>query len=78
MAMNLIDFFHYFEGNWRVTDLATGTVGSLKIRLGTGGVCHILEIEIGGVQRSELRGMTRPTVAGRRLGSVRTGSDFPR
>lgn len=54
--MHLINFFHYFEGNWRVTDLATGITGSMRIRLGAGGVSHILEIEIGGVQRSELWG----------------------
>jgi hypothetical protein len=54
--MNLVNFFHYFQGNWRVTDLATGTIGSLKIRLGAGRVSHILEIEIGDVQRTELWG----------------------
>jgi hypothetical protein len=54
--MNLINFFRYFEGNRRVTDLAAGIAGSLKIRLGAGGVSHILEIKIGDVQRSELWG----------------------
>ena len=56
MTMNLISFFRYFEGNWRVTELATGTAGSLNIRLGTGRVSHIMEIDIGDVQRSELWG----------------------
>jgi hypothetical protein len=54
--MNLISFFRYFEGSWRVTDLASGLAGSMKIRSGAGGVSHMLEIEIGDVQRSELWG----------------------
>jgi hypothetical protein len=76
MAMNLIDFFHYFEGNWRVTNLATGTVGSLKIRLGTGRVCHILEIEIGDVQRSELWGYDPSDGCWKAIGSSQDGERF--
>lgn len=52
--MNPINFSRYFEGNWRVTDLATVIVGAMKIRSGVGGVSHILKIEIGDVQGSEL------------------------
>ncbi|HYQ73162.1 MAG TPA: hypothetical protein VET88_14680 [Gammaproteobacteria bacterium] len=56
MTMNLISFFRYFEGHWKITNLDSGTVGSLNTASGAGGVCHILEIGIGDVQRSELWG----------------------
>jgi hypothetical protein len=76
MAMNPINFFHYFEGNWRVTDLANGIVGSLKIRLGAGGVSHILEIEIGDVQRSELWGCDPTDGCWKAIGFSQDGERF--
>jgi hypothetical protein len=74
--MNLINFFHYFEGSWRVTDLAAGTVGSLKIHLGAGGVCHILEIDIGDVQRSELWGRDPIDGCWKAIGFSQNGERF--
>jgi hypothetical protein len=74
--MNLINFFHYFEGTWRVTDPATGTVGSLKIRLGAGKVSHILEIEIGHVQRTELWGMDPTDGCWKAIGFSQDGERF--
>jgi len=74
--MNQINFFHYFEGNWRVTDLATGIAGSLKIRLGAGGTSHILEIEIGDVQRSELWGYDPTDGCWKAIGYSQDGERF--
>lgn len=54
--MKPINFFRYFEGTWKVADVATGVVGSMIIRSGAEGASHILEIGIGDIRRSELWG----------------------
>ena len=76
MTMNLINFFRYFEGNWKVTDIATGIVGSMKIRSGAGGVSHILEIEIDDVQRSELWGYDPTDGCWKAIGFGQNGERF--
>lgn len=74
--MNLINFFRYFEGNWKVTDMATGIAGSMKIRSGAGGVSHILEIEIDDVQRSELWGYDPTDGCWKAIGFGQNGERF--
>ena len=74
--MNLMNFFRYFEGSWRVTDLATGTIGSLEIRPGAGGTSHILEIVIGDVQRTELWGCDPTDGCWKAVGFSQDGERF--
>ena len=57
----LADFFQWFVGDWRVADLLTGEEGTMTIRVGAGECCHVLEIRIGGIRRTELWGLDPAT-----------------
>jgi hypothetical protein len=57
----LADFFHWFVGDWIVTDLLTGEEGAMSIRVGAGECCHVMEIRIGGIGRTELWGLDPAT-----------------
>ncbi len=55
------DFFQCFVGDWRVTDLPTGEEGTMTIRVGVAQFCHLLEIRISGIRRTELSGFDQAT-----------------
>jgi hypothetical protein len=55
-ATNLLEYFSYFEGTWEVTDLNTDGKGSMTIRRGESGTCHLLEYRVGDERKTELWG----------------------
>ena len=51
-----MEYFTYFEGTWEVTDLNGGGKGSMTIRRGASGTCHVLEYRLGDDRKTELWG----------------------
>jgi hypothetical protein len=75
-ATRLREYFTYFEGTWQITELNGNELGSMTIRRGEGGTCHVLEYRVGDDRRTELWGYDPTSKHWTAIGFTQNGERF--
>ena len=75
-AMKLMGYFSYFEGTWAVTELGGDSKGSMTIKRGESGTCHVLDYHVGDDRKTELWGYDPNTQHWTAIGFNQNGERF--
>lgn len=75
-ATRLKEYFSYFEGTWQITKLNGSETGSITIKRGEGGTCHVLDYRFGDDRRTELWGYDPTTKHWMAIGFNQNGERF--
>lgn len=75
-AARLKEYFSYFEGTWQITKLNGSETGSITIKRGEGGACHVLDYRFGNDRRTELWGYDPTTKHWMAIGFNQNGERF--
>jgi hypothetical protein len=75
-AARLKEYFSYFEGTWQITTLNGSETGSITIKRGEGGACHVLDYRFGNDRRTELWGYDPTTKHWMAIGFNQNGERF--